>query len=551
MKFLKPLKHLAWVSLALPMFASAGVNFFDPTVPSAVPESLSQAGIYTNMSTKVMDTAVKYFEVNSALWSDAAHKDRWVILPPGKQIPYVDTTDVFDFPEGTIFVKLFRHDTAGVVDSTSRIYWETRLLVKKTTDYTVWHGFSYRWNKAGTNAKLVNRSTGFDTTMSLSSAPGYRKWHFPSAGECERCHLTQKDARAILGFWPAQLKRPTSTGNQVTDLFAKGVFSGTQPGAAALGRRFRGMNEPIPTGLSAADRFKVIDTMARSYIAANCSGCHGNKGLSVGATGGCSPNYDFYNLVPQMEFNEQVLSSWNLDGQSTIAPNEQPSGRAQFLLTLKEWGINTGAGGFDTSRVADANLNPPALVNPGHPTFSTILYRQAARLSPATDSGALYRNLYFQNGANQDWKTWIFANKWGSAAWKAALASHNVTMSQVFAAVGQFDADGSQMPPLATYIPDTAALKIMGEWAKNYPARMVAIHRGNAASVSQGVPQIQNRVLTVPAGWTGKAVMTGVSGRSYALPSAGPGRYVLPTVVPTGIYFFKVGDHSFRTSILR
>src|SRR4051812_35745987 len=107
MKKFALLKVLAALPLVVPLMASAGVKFFDPTVPSAVPESLSLTGIYSNIATKTLDTAAKYFEVNAALWSDAAHKDRWIILPPGRHIPYVDTTDVFAYPESTIFVKLF------------------------------------------------------------------------------------------------------------------------------------------------------------------------------------------------------------------------------------------------------------------------------------------------------------------------------------------------------------------------------------------------------------------------------------------------------------
>jgi hypothetical protein len=532
---------------ALAINAQAGVNFFDPTNSAQVPNTLEATGIYQDIQAKTLDTALKYFEVNAALWSDAAHKDRWIILPPGKSVTYNDTTDVFEYPESTIFVKLFRHDTLNVSDSSSRIYWETRLLVKKTTGNVQWHGFSYKWNKGASQAYLVSREAGFDTALTLGMSPGYRKWHFPSAGDCERCHIPSgtSNVRGVLGFFPAQLKRPAykyAPGkNQVIALFDMGVFTGTRP-VATLGKRWRGMSEPIPTGLSAEERFKVIDTMARAYIAANCSGCHGNKGLEAGATQGCAPNFDYYNLVPMMEFGTTGSGGWGLDG------NE---GRMQFLSTLKEWSIPTG---YNTPGTFDLSLPPagnyPMLLYPGHPTFSSMIFRQAARKSPKVDSVKMVEHLSGNNASG--WANWIFKAPWGSKAWLDSLKAHNVRLEEALLVdFGGFSPDGAQMPPLATYIPDTTAMKIMGEWAKTYRSDSVSSVRSANIALLGGSPRIQNRVLMVPEGWTGPAIMTSLDGRAYKLTSAGKGRYTLPSSLPKGVYFFKVGSRSFRTSIVR
>ena len=61
-------------ALLLPAVTHAGVAFFDPT--AGAPAKLSDVHIYTSMSTKATDTALKYYDVNAALWSDNAHKDR-------------------------------------------------------------------------------------------------------------------------------------------------------------------------------------------------------------------------------------------------------------------------------------------------------------------------------------------------------------------------------------------------------------------------------------------------------------------------------------------
>jgi len=572
MKFLtaKSFKQgLAALAFALPVMSHAGVAFFDPTKTSA-PTKLSDMHIYISMTTKAMDTAVKYYTVNAALWSDAAHKDRWIILPPGKHITYVDTTDAFNYPDSTIFVKLFRHETTPG-DTNTLVYWETRLLVKKSNpdpSGNFWYGYSYKWNQAGTEATLVDVNLGLDTTLFLTSAPHFRKWHYPTQEDCYACHRVHDGKRSVLGFYPAQLKRPTSTGNQVTDFFANGIFTGTQP-TTTLGKRFRGINEGVPSGLSATERFKVIDTMARSYIAANCSGCHGNKGLTDEATGHAPPlNYDFYNLVPQMEFGYKPTAAFQLDvteqelnkGDSSA----RPEGRWKFLQTLSEWGITTGTGtNFDMTMPAlsafpsYAAYPGPALVVPRAPAYSTVLFRQLARRTAAMDSGDVFRRLS-ESKDPKGWKKWIFKAKWGSKAWRDTLTAHGVTTDQVITG-DQYTQELGQMPPLATYIPDTAAIKILGEWVTNYytlysvPGEhdVTSIHGIKIGSLDKAMPVIQNRQLIVPENWTGKAFMISLNGRSVPLASVGRNRYALPASASAGVYFFRVGDRTFKTSVMK
>jgi hypothetical protein len=129
-------------------------------------------------------------------------------------------------------------------------------------------------------------------------------------------------------------------------------------------------------------------------------------------------------------------------------------------------------------------------------------------------------------------------------------------MNQVFKSIS-FMNDPSQMPPLATFIPDTASLKILGEWARSYitltpvPNEVPVTSVRGLVAMDAGVPTIRNRQLIVPEGWTGKAVMISLDGRSTPLVSAGRGRYALPASMPSGVYFFRVGNKSFRTSVMK
>ena len=136
------------------------------------------------------------------------------------------------------------------------------------------------------------------------------------------------------------------------------------------------------------------------------------------------------------------------------------------------------------------------------------------------------------------------------------MATHNLTPSDVLSSAGLFGSDGTQMPIYATHIPDTAAMKILGEWVKSYRTLVRIPDRDSVVNVNGRMTRypaetarIQNRQLIVPASWTGKAQMMNVGGRVYALSSVGKGRYAIPQSAPSGLYFFKVGTRTFRTFI--
>ena len=80
--------------LGIPTLSLGAFNYWDATDRTKAPATLSATGVYVNIAAKTLDTSAKYFKVNSALWSDDAAKKRWIILKPGKRIPYNDTADL-------------------------------------------------------------------------------------------------------------------------------------------------------------------------------------------------------------------------------------------------------------------------------------------------------------------------------------------------------------------------------------------------------------------------------------------------------------------------
>jgi hypothetical protein len=551
----------------------AAVQFFDPVAQSP-PDSLSALGVYTDIAAKQVDPALKYFEVNTALWSDGALKHRWVALPPGASIVYDDTTDAFDYPERALFVKNFYLDTVDG-DTTSRRYWETRILVNRhdANGFDQWHGFTYRWRKDQRNADRVSVASGFDTVFHYraGAARTYKKWSFPRQEACVMCHKqgTQNEGgalrgvRGVLGFLPPQLKRVAPrqpSTNQVLWLFDQGVFTGTRPDGARLAARWKGLSEPVPAGLNADQRFRVVDSMARSFLAANCSGCHSRRNIGLPVTPKTLElNFDWHRLVPQTEFGAVSVGTYGVDEPEGASPAPLPDfdlseSRAKYVYAVQRSGL---AGDPFWTMTLPAPHVARTVITPGFPATSMLLYRQfGMRRTPWRDSLSMRFRLDAADPGNL--KGWIFNAPWGSAAWRAELAARGISVDSLFRAHGLFEPEAAfQMPPLASHIPDTSAMRLLGEWAGGYrtlvpvPGFPVVsrVLAPPARLARETGPVLRGRLLTVPNGWRGPARMTGLDGRGRALPSAGAGRFVVPADAPAGVYAFRVGTRVFRAMV--
>jgi hypothetical protein len=559
---------------ALASRPDAAFRYFDPSDSAAVPKTISATGFFTDMARKTALPEAVFFEINAALWSDGAWKQRWLLPPPGTTIPYVDTADFFAYPDSTVFVKNFWLETREG-DTSSRVLWETRLLMKRNgpAEGADWHGFSYRWNAAQNEAYLVPPGKDFDTLFRYTDAAGrksYKRWRYPSTS-CNICHkfASAPDGsggrvagRAVLGFYPAQLKRrsPETAGrDQVSDFFARGVFSGTAPDSDALARRFIGIQEPISRSLSAGERWRELDTMARSYLAANCSGCHGYRGIAIGAIGEKRVNFDFYRFAPAIPFAHFPTQTFSLNDTTRFAPTQDPYGRAAFIDAVVLAGLDTGAGKTWNMSLPPHAGDPlqsitPALLYPGYPSVSELLYRQVRRASARLDSVKLFR--YYSIAASGGDTSaagklaWLFKEPWGTVPWEDTLADHGWSLDSVFTVTGQL-ADGiyqwyrapEQMPELATYLPDTAALNVMAEWIRGYSPETKIRPR---LARNSGSPRIVGRTLILPDGWSGPIRVWDLRGRERALGMIGPGVFRLPESLRPGVYVMRNGTQAIR-----
>jgi glucose/arabinose dehydrogenase len=194
-----------------------------PTTP--FPTRLSETGLFTSVKGHQTDPALIPYSVNAPLWSDGAHKERFLALPGMEQIDFT-ASHGWNCPDGTVAVKTFSLDMeAGNPASRRRI--ETRLLTRQQGQ---WYGYSYLWNDEQTDATLVE-SAGMDRAYEVRDpqAPGGQRrqsWHYPSRSECMVCH--SRAANWLLGLSTLQMNKVHNYGavadNQLRTLEHLGVF---------------------------------------------------------------------------------------------------------------------------------------------------------------------------------------------------------------------------------------------------------------------------------------------------------------------------------------
>ncbi|MDB5106561.1 MAG: hypothetical protein JWP91_4250, partial [Fibrobacteres bacterium] len=285
-------------------------------------------------------------------------------------------------------------------------------------------------------------------------------------GQCTICHV----GRGSLGFITPQLNRPSKANasvNQLADLFAKGVLSKNPLAANPAAMKWAGLDD---AGAS-------LEARARSYLAANCSHCHGNGNKSFTGV-----DHDFDYLNANMKFM--------YDEKDPFASGPY-MGKPSF---------------FDPTT--------PMLMYPGHADSSFALLRMLTR--------------------------------------------------------GTFESpDMTQMPPLATYQPDSAALRVLADWTCTVGKKPAGAgcklpdvpqdHYWSTASIARhgGIPggnaglraSILKGFLRMDApGMEGNGSETAdgaspslidIHGKAVPLRPAGRGRYALPGALPPGTYFLR------------
>lgn len=351
-----PLRSLTlYGTLALYAFAARGnaeaFNFFDASIADSIPKVISGTGFYADMKTKQPSANVTPFEVNAPLWTDGAVKSRFIAVPPGASVVYNDTADTYGYPDRAMIIKNFAVDTIPG-DANSRILVETRFSgIRKIAGKDKWYLWAYRWRLDQSEADLVT-DTGANALFRVydhgtGQAPRLKKWRYPDKTQCAACHrVASAGGRVALAFFTAQLNRTLASGqNQLQHFFDLGILA--MPAGT-----------PVPDFTKSPrwarwdDTTASLEVRSRSYIASNCSGCHGNRGIITGATSPVTINYDFNDMAPHMDLvAKKLMGTFPVDSAGLIVPGHPE----RSVLLFRQKSRNTKDQDFS----ANAYAMPP------------------------------------------------------------------------------------------------------------------------------------------------------------------------------------------------
>ncbi len=208
----------------------------------------------------------------SSLFSDYAHKKRFVWMPKGTSATYNGDDNVFEFPVGAALIKTFYYDNVQPSNTTKII--ETRLLIRKNDG---WKLYDYIWNTDQTEAFLDTNQNGIFVPITWTENNVTRSidYKIPSQTECVTCHKINFQQTG---------EKPTPIGPKPQNLNTVYNYGLTQRNQLEYWKRIGYIDSTLPnlndiySTVDWRDTSKPLDLRARSYIDMNCAHCHRDGG---------------------------------------------------------------------------------------------------------------------------------------------------------------------------------------------------------------------------------------------------------------------------------
>ena len=256
------------------------------------PEQLSDwRQLQVNGAQLGLGSNVVPYTLNSALFSDYAHKLRTVWLPDGSEPADYDAETVFDFPVGTVITKTFYYPVAGDGSDAARVLrvsqptdlvaapldldavrlLETRVLVRRDDG---WAALPYVWNEDQTEATLRRVGDLLPLTLVDGEAETEFPYVVPNANQCSGCHATNNTTKVIEPIGPKarHLNLDVDLGDGPQSQLELWDAAGLLTGAPAAAE--------IPRAAVWTDDSLGLDDRARAYLDINCAHCHNRVGTA-------------------------------------------------------------------------------------------------------------------------------------------------------------------------------------------------------------------------------------------------------------------------------
>ncbi|NMH27987.1 hypothetical protein [Flavobacterium silvaticum] len=226
-----------------------------------------------DMKDQVPALDVLPYEPSSALFTDYAHKKRFIWMPKNTKATYNGDEKALELPVGAALIKTFYYDNVQniPVPGQTRII-ETRIIIRKAEGYIF---ADYVWNEDQTEAYYDMAGSGTTVTWldddNVSQTAQYR---IPNESQCIVCHKiwTPGESGEIttnipIGIKPQNLNFNYNYGSEVKNQLTKWIEYG-----------YLEDNFSLPsaenTVVNYNDTSQPIALRARAYFDSNCSHCH-------------------------------------------------------------------------------------------------------------------------------------------------------------------------------------------------------------------------------------------------------------------------------------
>ncbi len=301
------------------------VNFDINTVPY---DKLSDYNFFEgNLAELSPVYGVLPYEPINALFSDYAHKKRFVWMPYNVSATYVSDSDILNFPIGSILIKTFYYENVLPNNTTQNI--ETRLLIKKAEG---WIFANYIWDGAQQEAILNTTGYGFNVPIEWVENGEIKSvnYRIPSETECFICHKSVDD---IIPIAP----KPQNLNSIYS--YADGIGNQLQKWEE-IGYLTDNIPDNIKTVPNWKDISQSLEVRVRSYFDMNCAHCH-TYGGHCGARSlrlAFNQSHEDYNLGICVDPDLQIPG---FDGAKLITPGDAENSILFFRVatTLEEYAM--------------------------------------------------------------------------------------------------------------------------------------------------------------------------------------------------------------------
>tara|TARA_R110002012_G_scaffold17930_5_gene66735 strand:+ start:44181 stop:45422 length:1242 start_codon:yes stop_codon:yes gene_type:complete len=235
---------------------------FTTSTPLVIPQllpNLSDLNLFAgNLNDLTPSTRAFEYNLNTPLFTDYAHKQRLIALPPGTSMDYVDN-GFPDFPDNTVISKTFYYYNDERNESLGKTIIETRILIKING---TWELGNYKWNASQTDAVLDDLAHTVPVTfVNSSGTTNTINYGIPSMQDCVNCHNSDN---VITPIGPKL--RTMNFNNQLQDFINSGYLS----------------NLSNPTSVTTLPNWEdtsyTVEERSRAYFDVNCAHCHSDGG---------------------------------------------------------------------------------------------------------------------------------------------------------------------------------------------------------------------------------------------------------------------------------